>query len=956
MSLAEPAQDVAAPIGAATDRRTAGRLLLLLASLLVGGAGIWLLREPWAKKVFWPWLVLLASMLMAAVSLRDLELWLPGAPLLPRLAQFSQGRRRVAGLACIAASVLITAGVVIRLWPDYHNWHGTPLFWIVALILMAVGAWLLGAVGHGAPRAATASTLWSDSPRNRRLELLAFALIFILAVFLRTYRLDSIPSGIYVDETNGSLDALYINEGRDVSPFATGWYGTPNGYLYYMAGVFRVFGANWYSLKFVSLLPAILTIPAVYLLGRALFGPLAGLAAMLFMAVSRWHLSMSRWGWNETAPPMFQVLSFYFLIRGLRERRAFDYALSGLLMGLSIYTYLSARLAVATALIYIIYWFLSDPSGLRASLRRSWLGLGLLAIAALVAVAPIGVTYVRDPFAMNNRVSEISIFRDVKDQGSYAPLVANFTDILKFFHQTGDLQGKHNLPGEPMADPFTGLLFAIGVAFALFNLRDQRRGLLLIWLVLGLAGSFLSSHHESPQSYRSLTALPAVVLLAADVLDRVARAAYRWLSEQRSVLLRPAFASLGAGGLVMAALAGAAIWESTLYFGAQAHSIAVIAGFNPTENGVAHETIAALQAGETVYLSPNFSGFSPLRFLLYGVYKAEYGRNTLDDRPYNVVVPEVNLPVPDGGQDVLMLLDSSYWPIRSFISSLYPNADMQLVSLSDGSPIYMRVQVPRSDVEARQGVNRDATFADGHDDRAIVPDLGMSALDSKITQVTWSGAIRLEHGGQYEFRVPDGMQLSIGGQPIQGTQYLGRGMYSLRLVSNGPPAPGTGVLWKTGNTDFAPIPPGALFHLADEEHGLLAAYWNNPDWSGAPMFRQVTPFLMLAWPDEQPIVPTGPFSARFTGTLHVTEAGTYQFRIEADDGARLILDGKTLGDGTNVGHPNNFDVSVPLPAGDHTLEVDYVQQGGGSALRFYWRTPEQDWSPVPPDVLTPAQP
>ena len=277
---------------------------MLIAALALGGVAIWLLRRPWAQALFWPWLVLVLAMFAAARSLQALQLWLPGEPILPHLAAFTAPRRRLAGIACIAAAVASTSWVVFRLWPDYHKWHGTPAFWIAALVLMLVGAWLLGAVGHGAPRAAAASTLWPDSARNRRFEIAAFVLILVLAIFLRTYRLDAIPPGIYVDETNGGLDALYLNEGRDASPFATGWYGTPNGYIYYMAGMFKLFGANWTALKFVSLIPAILTIPAVYFIARLLFGPLAALMAMLFMAVSRWHLSLSRWGWNETAPPL----------------------------------------------------------------------------------------------------------------------------------------------------------------------------------------------------------------------------------------------------------------------------------------------------------------------------------------------------------------------------------------------------------------------------------------------------------------------------------------------------------------------------------------------------------------------------------------------------------------------------------------------------------------------------
>jgi hypothetical protein len=105
-------------------------------------------------------------------------------------------------------------------------------------------------------------------------------------------------------------------------------------------------------------------------------------------------------------------------------------------MGISMYTYLSARLAAATILLYILYWIFTDPSGIRASLKRSWLGFVLFGLAALVAVAPLAVTYLKDPFTMNNRVSEISVFREIRDQNSLKPLIQNISDVLKFFHQT----------------------------------------------------------------------------------------------------------------------------------------------------------------------------------------------------------------------------------------------------------------------------------------------------------------------------------------------------------------------------------------------------------------------------------------------------------------------------------------------------------------------------------------
>lgn len=932
--------------------RPTRHLLTLGITLAFGAVVVWQLRQDWAKDLRWPWLFLLAAMFVAAQALRGLELWLPGEPILPRLASFPTFARLVISSNLITAAVIMTLFIVWRLWPDYRQWHGAPYFWLAALLLMFLGAWLLGAVGRGSPRAATALRLWSDSPRNRWLEALAFLLILALAIFLRTYRFYSLPSGLYVDETNGGLDALYILEGRDVSPFATGWYGTPNGFIYYMAGIIKLFGANWLSLKLVSLIAAILTIPAVYLLGRLMFGPLVGLSAMALIAVSRWHLSMSRWGWNETAPPLFQVLATFFLIRGLRDRRALDYALSGLITGLSIYTYLSARLAAATLILYILYWVISDPSGVRASLRRSWLGLVILFVAVAVAVAPIAVTYITDPFTFNNRVAEISIFRDVREQGSLQPLILNIGDILKFFHQTGDHQGKHNLPDEPMADPITGLLFAVGLGYAILNWRDQRHALLIFWLVLGLAGSFLSSHHESPQSYRSLTALPAVVLLAADVLDRVARALYRYFRELTTEY--PFVPSLAASGTIVLALLAATLWESNVYFGRQADSLQVIRGFNPTENGIARETIAALQNGDEVYLSPNFSEYSTLRFLLYGVIKKQTGKNTLQDRPYHVALPEVNLPFPDHGKDILMLLDGEYWPLRDYITTLYPQTRMELVGLSDGSTLYFRAEIPHAQVAELQGLIQHIKYQNGRSEERVVSKIQVS--DPQISESAWEGAIRLEHGGEYELRGEDGLQVFVDDQLITGKHYFGRGLYQLRLTWKEGSGDNPQLIWQMPDHDPEPVPSEALFRIKGHSQGLLGTYWRDMNWEGAPLFHQVTPFLLLAWPDEQPVVPNGPFSARYTGSLHVTEPGTYLFRVKADDGARLILDGNVLAEGMTAGQPNEFETTVELEARDHPIQIDYFQQGGGSGLRLFWSYNGGPIVPIPPTALIPAQP
>jgi hypothetical protein len=78
--------------------------------------------------------------------------------------------------------------------------------------------------------------------------------------------------------------------------------------------------------------------------------------------------------------------------------------------------------------------------------------------------------------------------------------------------------------------------------------------------------------------------------------------------------------------------------------------------------------------------------------------------------------------------------------------------------------------------------------------------------------------------------------------------------------------------------------------------------------------------------------------------------------FEADDGARLMLDGNAVSEGLIAGQPNTLEATVELTAGDHPIQIDYFQQGGGTALRLFWRYGNEPLSPVPPTALIPAQP
>ena len=75
----------------------------------------------------------------------------------------------------------------------------------------------------------------------------------------------------------------------------------------------------------------------------------------------------------------------------------------------------------------------------------------------------------------------------------------------------------------------------------------------------------------------------------------------------------------------------------------------------------------------------------------------------------------------------------------------------------------------------------------------------------------------------------------------------------------------------------------------------------------------------------------------FEGELEVLNAGTYTFRLDSDDGARLSINGKKVLEMDGIhGLTGYQDATVKLTAGKAKLRLDYFQAVGGKGLKLLW--------------------
>jgi mannosyltransferase len=179
-------------------------------------------------------------------------------------------------------------------------------------------------------------------------------LITALAVGLRLYRLDG--QSLWYDEAfsaylaNMDLGEITARTAADIQPPL---------YYYLLHGWIQLFGDSEFSLRWLSALFGMLTVPLIYALAGQLFrSRLAGLLAALLLAVSPLHVWYAQEARMYTLLTFLGVLSSYLLLLAMRapdrRRQAAWWAAYALIGIAAVYTHYFAFFVLAFQAIYLL--------------------------------------------------------------------------------------------------------------------------------------------------------------------------------------------------------------------------------------------------------------------------------------------------------------------------------------------------------------------------------------------------------------------------------------------------------------------------------------------------------------------------------------------------------------------------------------------------------------------------
>ncbi len=397
-----------------------------------------------------------------------------------------------------------------------------------------------------------------DSESRRRV---LFVAVLLLGIFARAWEFGRLPAGLNVDEASIGVDAYYVYKygvDRNGVSYPTQFiaYGQEQNalYGYLLIPFIAALGLKVTVIRLPMLVLGILTLPLVYLVAKRTFGERLGLLSMFFVAISPWHIMLSRFALDVNLFPFIFTLGYAGLVRSLRNSQWFPVAC--FFFALCFYSY-GPSYFIVPAFLAGALWMLIKKG--QVNPRYAVAGLALLGVLAI----PIGLFIIINAFGLDSIqvgpvtipalpspprfLSETSLLH-----GSLLPTLGEnlWRLLVLLFSQTDGLVYNAYEP----YGYFYKVTFPFSVLGAVVLFQNQRlkfkteESLLLLWLAVSLVFGILQ-----PVNINRLNIIFIPLLICAAVsLD--------WLGRQTNL-----FFILAIGGLLIGFLSFTADYHGEAY-------------------------------------------------------------------------------------------------------------------------------------------------------------------------------------------------------------------------------------------------------------------------------------------------------------------------------------------------------------------------------------------------------
>jgi hypothetical protein len=278
---------------------------------------------------------------------------------------------------------------------------------------------------------------------------------------------------------------------------------------------FKVFGHNDFNARLVAAVFGVLSIYAMYLLGKELHNRSAGIIAALLTSINYYNIYYSQEARNYSCAFLFAALSFYGLVRLLRNPNIRTSLFYGITTTLVLYSHYYGMIVLAAQLFILLLFLIADADNRKKLFLQSLLAGGVILVLFAPWIKPVLLQMDRDSIWISRPEGDFFLAYFGRYFGGVPVLIYLFAFILLFYLIKAFLVNSGN--ATPREYLFAPLNFSFFILF--------------LWVTLTYLLPYVRSLIGLPMLYDRYTivTLPALLMAIAIGIELINNPFMKWM-------------------------------------------------------------------------------------------------------------------------------------------------------------------------------------------------------------------------------------------------------------------------------------------------------------------------------------------------------------------------------------------------------------------------------------------
>ena len=380
-------------------------------------------------------------------------------------------------------------------------------------------------------------------------RIIFFFVLLILGsgFFLRSYALSSIPPHPSLDEVSIGYNAYSILEtGKDEFgsqfPILLRAYDDyrPALYVYLVIPFVKLLGLSVLAVRFPSLILSVITIAFFHIVARCIFRQLSfekpaalALVPTVLLAISPWHIYLSRLGHEVNAYLAFFIIGFGFFLNSIKKKdiNAFGLIASSAFFSLSFSAYQSGKIFVPLfILLLIIFYFKMIKENYKKFIPAVVIGVILCMPILISSFQPEALVRLKATSIFNvsfeTSLENAQKLIKYKENSDYANIILYNRHVFpfslfvssfishfdyRFVYGSGNYE-QFKIPGFGLYYVIEIPLLTMGILYLFTKRKFKWIIFLLSWYIIGVLPSVVSTH--SPHAMRAFAGIGPLFIVS----------------------------------------------------------------------------------------------------------------------------------------------------------------------------------------------------------------------------------------------------------------------------------------------------------------------------------------------------------------------------------------------------------------------------------------------------------